>query len=102
MTSESNPSPETTRAPEAFAAAGAEITVEALRARRWMFPVFGAVFGLGFPIIGIAVMAYHASLETTLFGLALIAAGVFAGRAMLDVHRRVNAFLAAYDEKRRG
>ncbi len=95
-------SPEARRAFDALLEAGAEASIAAMRERRWMFPAFGAVFGAGFVLIGVSAMAWYASLETTLFGLAFIAAGVFAACAMANGYRKVTDFLALYDEHMRG
>ena len=86
-------------AARAFADAGAEIGMETVKSRRWIFLAAAVVIGVGFPAIGIGLLTMQSDLEPKLFGLAFAVVGVLGSLAALNSYRKLGRFVDLYEQK---
>lgn len=84
---------------QALLDAGAEISMETLKARRWIFLAAAVVIGIGFPAIGIAYAVYQSGFESILFGGVFTTAGVLGSLGALNAYRKAGQFAELYEEK---
>lgn len=84
---------------QAFLDAGAEVGMETLKARRWIFLAAAVVIGIGFPAIGISAALLQNGLPPKLFGVAFTIAGVLGYLAMISAYRKARQFVGRYEEK---
>ncbi|MEM8985174.1 MAG: hypothetical protein AAGC95_00485 [Pseudomonadota bacterium] len=84
---------------EALRETAAEMSVQTMSDRRWMFLFFAALFGIGFPVIAISLFVKQSDISFHLFGLVIGAAGLFFGYLMVNAYRKSGKFIDAYEEK---
>ena len=86
-------------AAQRLADAGAEIAVDTIRSRRWLFVVLAVVFGVGFPAVGIWTALGMGDSIAIAFGTGMTLFGVFLALKMISGFRKNTALVEQYDER---